>query len=188
MPETDLVSIFINRLEAAGVEYMVSGSVAAMIYGEPRFTNDVDIIVHLGSTDVMQLTAAFPLEFFYCPPEEVLLIESRRKHRGHFNLIHHDSGYKADMYFHGDDPLHVWGFRNRRRLKVSDGHGLWAAPPEYVILRKLEYYREGGSDKHKRDICAMMDVSGDDIDCGVIDEWALKLGLQKEWSEISSLF
>jgi len=120
------------------VPYMVSGSVASMLYGEPRMTNDIDMIVHLTDQQALQLPELFPLEQFYCPPVQVILSESRRASRGHFNLIHHDTGHKADIYLRGSDELQAWGLSHRKQASLGPGQSLWLAPPEYVILRKLE--------------------------------------------------
>ena len=43
------------------------------------------------------------------------------------------------------------------------------------------YYREGGSEKHLRDIAAMLQVSGDEIDTAYVDAWSGKLGLAEQW-------
>ena len=185
MPQTELFLIFTERLETSGIPYMVSGSVASIIYGEPRLTNDIDIILHLRSGDVNVVSEAFPLVDFYCPPKEVMVIEARRKQRGHFNLIHHDTGHKADIYLFGEDPLHTWGFAERARIEVSEKQSLWIAPPEYVILRKLQYFKEGGSEKHIGDIRGMLEVSGDIIDMSILDHWIPKLGLSSEWAIIA---
>jgi hypothetical protein len=182
MPQAELFVVFIERLETAEVPYMVSGSVASIIYGEPRLTNDIDLIVHVDSGDVSKFTEAFPLTDFYCPPEEVMIIEVRRRQRGHFNLIHHDTGHKADVYLFGEEPLHAWGFAHRRRIEMDENQSLWVAPPEYVILRKLQYFREGGSDKHIGDIRGMLEVSAADIDRDVLDHWIPALGLTAEWT------
>lgn len=72
-----------------------------------------------------------------------------------FNLIHHASHFKADIYLAARDPLHAWALAHRRRISVA-GSDLWIAPPEYVILRKLEYLREGGLDKHLRNVRFML--------------------------------
>jgi hypothetical protein len=187
MPQTELFLIFTERLDAATTSYMVSGSVASIIYGEPRLTNDIDIILHIGSGDIDRLTKAFPATDFYCPPEEVMTIEVRRKQRGHFNLIHHDTGHKADIYLYGQHPLHAWGFANRRRIEVGDEQSLWVAPPEYVILRKLEYFKEGGSEKHIGDIRGMLEISGDAINRDILDHWISKLGLTDSWAVINEV-
>ncbi|NQU39229.1 MAG: hypothetical protein HQ523_04685 [Lentisphaerae bacterium] len=185
MPQIELFLIFTERLETADIPYMVSGSVASIIYGEPRLTNDIDIILHLRSGDARLVAEAFPLTNFYCPPEEVMAIEARRKQRGHFNLIHHDTGHKADIYLFGADPLHAWGFTNRRQIEIGNKQSLWVAPPEYVILRKLQYFKEGGSEKHIGDIRGMKEVSGDLIDESILDHWIPKLGLTDEWAIIA---
>jgi hypothetical protein len=125
-------------------------------------THDVDLVVSLSQDQVPAFVAAFPLDTFYCPPDDVLAIEVRRGHRGHCNLIHHASGFKADVYI-AYDELHRWALANRKTLDL-DGLPIHVAPVEYVIIRKLEYYDEGRSEKHLRDIRSMLDVSGDTID------------------------
>jgi hypothetical protein len=82
MHETDLFTLFTRPFDIAGLDYFVTGSVASMIYGEPRLTLDVDIILTLPSGDLKKLTAAFPEDSFYIPPLEVLRIEAARPQRG----------------------------------------------------------------------------------------------------------
>ena len=57
------------------------------------------------------------------------------------------------------------------------------APPEYVIVRKLEYFREGHSEKHLRDIRAMLAVSGEQLDRATLNEWIQRQGLESEWRQ-----
>lgn len=178
MHETDLFTLFTKPLNEAGLSYFVTGSVASMMYGEPRLTLDVDIILTLSQSDLKKLTAAFPEDAFYIPPLEVLRIETARPQRGHFNLLHHDSGYKADIYLTGSDPLHAWAFQFRRQIDL-DGTPIWFAPPEYVMIRKLQFYREGGSEKHLRDIRAMLDHTTPDHDA--LNRFIAENALQNEW-------
>jgi hypothetical protein len=74
-------------------------------------------------------------------------------------LIHHETCFRADVYLAGKDRLHHWGLLNRKSVQLED-QAIWVAPAEYVILRKLEYYREGWSEKHLRNIAGILDVSG----------------------------
>ncbi|HEY0478336.1 MAG TPA: hypothetical protein VGD37_12515 [Kofleriaceae bacterium] len=184
MPERSLFEPFIIRLERLGIRYVITGSTAGILYGEPRLTHDIDIVVALSPRDIRAFVEAFSLEEFYCPPEDVLAIEVRRGHRGHCNLIHHDSGFKADIYI-AFDELHRWALAHRRLVDL-DGLSVSVAPIEYVILRKLEYFREGGSEKHVRDIRSMLDVSRDQIDRVFLEQWIARLGLGTEWSRIVS--
>lgn len=183
MPEANLFLMFTQRLNTLGVPYMVSGSVAVIIYGEPRLTHDVDLIVVLDREHIPRLSEVFPPAEFYCPPTEVIAVEAAREQRGHFNIIHHETGFKADVYLSGRDPLHAWGLARARRLEV-EGQVVVVAPPEYVILRKLEYYREGGSDKHLRDIRSMLDVSSDAIYRAELEQQIAARGLEEAWRQV----
>lgn len=147
MPVPDPLAPFLGPLERLGLPYCVTGSVAASVYGEPRLTADIDVVLLMRMEDIARLRAVFPDSEYYVPPDETLRLEAARSTRGMFNLIHHASQFKADVYLAARDPLHVWALANRRRISVA-GSALWIAPPEYVILRKLEYLREGGQDKH----------------------------------------
>ncbi len=188
MEQANVFLIFTERLEQAGICYMATGSVASMLYGIPRFTHDLDLVIELPSHQVSAISKAFPLDAFYAPPEEVIQVESHRPHRGHFNIIHHKTGLKADIYVHGRDPLQTWGLARKARIEQPDGNGMWVAPPEYVIIRKLEYYREGHSDKHLHDIGGMLQISGDIIDHAIIRDWVERLDLQKQWALASAPF
>lgn len=180
MPATEPALLFTRRLGDLGIRYMVSGSVAAIFYGEPRFTNDVDIIVWMNADHVEAMIDAFPLDEFYCPPKDVVLLELERRQRGHFNLIHHETGFKADIYPIRSDPLHLWGIKHAREVSL-EGESVYLAPPEYVIVRKLQFYREGGSEKHLRDIHRMMAGLGPDLDRTTLTTHIDKHGLQSEW-------
>jgi hypothetical protein len=180
MPETEPFLIFTRKLRALRLPHMVSGGVAAIFYGEPRLTNDVDIIVHLKAEDVPRLEASFPPEEFYCPPRETILAELERPERGHFNLIHHETGFKADVYLSGNDPLHAWALSRVRNVDF-EGEVLALAPPEYVILRKLQFFREGGSAKHLRDIHRMLVALGGSWDRSWLEKLVVQEGLQAAW-------
>ncbi len=185
MPEPELFLLFVRPLNRAGIRYVVSGSVAAIFYGEPRLTHDVDFVVFLNANDIQKLSAVFPPTEFYLLPRETILAETAREHRGHFNLIHRDTGFKADMYPTGRDELNAWAFRGKRAVEF-EGETVMLAPPEYVIVRKLEYYREGHAEKHLRDIRAMLVVSGEHLDRPVLNEWIQRQSLETEWRQVSN--
>ncbi len=184
MPAQDDLGLFAIRLEAIGAPYMVTGATAAILYGQPRATNDVDVVLSLNDATRAALLRAFPETDFYVPPESVIRTEQARNQRGHFNLIHHESGYKADIYLTGTDPLHAWALPLRRRLRWSEGVEIAVAPPEYVVLRKLEYYREGLSAKHPADIRAIREVTG--VDEAALTPWLDRMGLNPLWQEIKA--
>src|SRR5215469_6198125 len=131
MPEPDLIELFAQPLNQAGIRYLVSGSVAAMLYGEPRVTHDIDFVIFLRAEDAARLGTIFPDPQFYVPPAAVIVQEVAREQRGHFNVIHKDSGLKADFYAAGREDLHAWAFRNARTYSIG-GNAIRLAPPEYV--------------------------------------------------------
>lgn len=177
------IELFVERLERLAVPYMVTGSAASMIYGEPRLTLDLDLVVDLVVERASDFLAAFPETEFYRPPLEAVRRECARESRGHFNLIHHETGMKADVYLASSEGLHRWGLAHRRRIPFGGGH-LSVAPPEYVILRKLEFFREGGSEKHLRDIRAML-AAGIELDRGFLDRELRARGLESVWHRVS---
>lgn len=182
MSETDLVLLYTRRLERAGFTYMITGSVAGVFYGEPRVTHDVDLVLALARSDTARIAELFPLDEFY-PPEEIIVQEVLRAQRGHFNLIHHESGFKADVYLANRDPFHKWALSERRLVEV-DGEPVHVAPLEYVIVRKLEFYREGGSEKHLRDIEGMLRVSRELIREDVLRRWLIARRVEETWESI----
>ena len=85
MPEPELFLLFVRPLNRAKIRYVVSGSVAAIFYGEPRLTHDVDFVVFLNANDIQRLIEVFPSEDFYLPPIETMLAELARG-RKHFDF------------------------------------------------------------------------------------------------------
>jgi hypothetical protein len=190
MAEPSRFLVFTRRLEALGARYMVTGSVAAIAYSAPRFTYDIDLVVVLDRARIARLPDIFPEAEFYLPPLEVIIAEAREP-RGHFNIIHHETGFKADIYLAGGDPLHIWALARSRRLDIR-GEALVVAPPEYVIVRKLEFYREGraresGSEKHLRDIRSMLETSPDAIDRKELERMIGERGLADAWRKAQEI-
>lgn len=173
-----VAAIIADRLNAIGLKWMTTGSIAAMTYGEYRVTNDVDLVIVLAPSDAAKITAAFTLNEFYCPPAEVIREEAAREEHGHFNLIHHETGFKADIYIASKDSLNQWAFQRRHEIQFEDS-ALWIAPPEYVIIGKLEFFREGGSEKHLRDIRGMLAMT--EIDRAFLEAEIARLGLEEAW-------
>jgi hypothetical protein len=181
----DLFTLFTTRLHVAGIEFIVTGSVAAMVYGEQRPTHGVELVVVLDDDDVDALVDAFPAGEFYCPPADVIRIEARRAVRGHFVLVHEESGFRADVHVMGADSFDRWAMEHRRHVAFGDST-VPIAPAEYVIARKLEYYRECGSAKHIDDICGILRSSPDAIDAAELGRMIAARGLAPQWSDVEA--
>jgi len=186
MRPTDLIAVFAPRLDAAGIEWMIAGGVASIVYGEPRLTLDLDVVVKLTSADAARFARQFPEPEFYCAPAEVIAEEASRVPPGHFNVLHNATGARADVYLAGDDALARRGLDNRRIVELM-GRPTPIAPPEYVILHKLRFRQQGASERHLRDIRAMLRVLGADVDVAALARDAATMGLSDEWREMEAL-
>jgi hypothetical protein len=178
MHDPDLIALFVGPLETAGIPYLVSGSVATAIYGEPRNTLDIDLAVFPAPAQLGMFPQLFPETEFYLPPVEVIALECRRATRGHFSIIHQATGLKADIYPSRNHPCLAWAMAHQRRISLPSGEVV-LAPPEYVILHKLDFYREGGHHKHLRDIAGV--INQQELDLPFLTEATTRLGLEREW-------
>ena len=182
----ELIETFIRPLHEHRIPYFVTGSVASMVYGEPRHTNDIDLVLSINSHHIATLAKAFPEDDYYLPPSEVIETEILRGSRGHFNIISQIHFLKGDIYLVGNDSLQRWGAENARKIDI-DGLTIHFAPPEYVIIRKLEFYREGGSEKHLRDIASMLSESPEEIDQSFLQHQLTFLNLTTQYKAAEAL-
>ena len=168
MSLVELFRRFAHPLNELALPYMATGAVAAIVYGEPRLTLDLDLVLKLVPGEAVGFAAAFPADEFYVPPLETIVQEAERGENGHFNLLHHASGLRADIYLASKDPLDVWGLAHRR-----------------VMVRKLEYFRQGGSTKHLSDIRAMLRIRPDLVALPTLTGFIQQRGLDPEWKQVS---
>lgn len=176
----DLLSRFASPLISLGLPYMITGGAAAIVYGEPRLTNDLDVVLQMTARDATRVAEAFEAADTYVPPVEVLEVEAGRRLHGHFNVIHGPTSLRADVYVAGEDLLHAWGLERRRTLRIAT-LDVSIAPPEYVIVRKLQYAAQGGGDRHLRDIKRMLERALVPIDLDVVRAFAEERGLLTVW-------
>lgn len=181
MGPSELLQHVVSVFERLGIPYLVTGSVAAMAYGEPRLTNDIDIVAGIAEMHIPGLRQAFPAEDYYFHEDAV---RDAIRRPGQFNIIHPKSGLKVDVIIRRDTPFDRSRFGRGRRIHPAATFEADFAAPEDVIIKKMEYYREGGSEKHLRDITGILVTSGDDVDRSYIVGWVQQLGLSEIWEAI----
>ena len=181
MEQDELLRHVVDILEEQGITYLLVGSLASGVYGEPRLTHDIDVVVELRLDQVARLCDAFPAADYYVSQQAA---REAVAGGGQFNVIHPASGNKIDFMIARQD---AWGrsqVSRRRREQILPGRPGYAAAPEDVIIGKLWYYQDGGSEKHLRDIAAMLQVSGEEIDREYVNHWAQQLGFVETWQAV----
>ena len=173
----DLQVYTVRQIEELGLPYAIGGSMAASAYGVPRFTRDVDIVVDLPLEKVREFAARFPHADFYI--DEVVIREAVRE-RSQFNIIHHESGVKVDIYIPAD-PIQQNQINRARRLVSESGEASYS-PPEELIVMKLDYYQYGQPQRHLEDIVSLLYGLRGDVDFEMIEREVAARGLQEPWS------
>jgi hypothetical protein len=178
MEQDELLRFTVEALQRLDLRYLVTGSIATVLYGEPRFTNDIDLVVILTADRIEELCRSFPQPDFYVSPDSARRAVERRSQ---FNIIHPASGLKVDVMVPAETPFNRSRFERAKQIRLMPDLEVSFAAPEDVIVKKMEYYREGGSEKHLRDIAGILKVSADQVDRNYIADWAERLGLSEVW-------
>ncbi len=169
--ELEVLRIVTGRLEAAGIPYMVTGSVAASYYAVPRMTRDIDLVVELSAGDADRFRALFEGEFYL----DRDAVEAAIAGRGVFNLIHQAHVVKVDCIVRKDSEYRQTEFARRRRGSI-EGHGLALVAPEDLIISKLDWMRESRSEVQLADVRNLV-RSVPDLDRQYLTHWTERLGL-----------
>jgi hypothetical protein len=147
----DVALLVARALERLKLRYLVGGSVASSLLGEPRATNDIDFVVELPEDRVEALARELGGDFSV---DEEALRDAARSRRS-WNVFYLPLVTKVDFFMKRDDPFDESALSRRLFVPLApDGSGLYVATPEDVILRKLAWYRAGGeaSDSQIRDV------------------------------------
>ena len=177
----------VTTLESLSMTYAIGGSVAAMMYSEPRFTIDVDLMVSAPLQQLNQLVREVQSWQVYITPFETI-VETNLSGGLPFNIIDGTIGTKADLYIAKNSGLDASAMARRRKLvwDRETGTAAWFLSPEDVILYKLIYYRQGGevAQKHPTDIAHMLDVIGSELDLTYISHWAAEISVADLWQAL----
>jgi hypothetical protein len=164
-------------LEERGLRYLVGGSLASSMSGEPRSTLDVDIVVAMTDSDIATLVDGLRVEF---DVDEHAVARAVRE-RSSVNVFHRTSAIKVDIFVMGGSPLDDEQMNGRQRVQVTadPDRYLYAYTPEDILLQKLRSFRMGHeiSDRQWRDVLSILLVQGDALDRTYIRERAERIGI-----------
>lgn len=181
---------FTAVLEDLGIRHLVGGSLASSIHGEPRSTNDIDILADFRDEHVSPFMEAVEAEYHV----SASAIREAIRSAGFFNAIHTSGAMKVDVFIAGSDPFNEERLARRERLQVGEepASRVFMDTAEHSVLRKLEWYRRGGetSDRQWRDVVSILRIQDARLDRTRLDTWAARLGvsdlLERAWAEARS--
>jgi len=175
MSQQELLRLVVQALDRAGIEYMLTGSIASSLQGEPRATHDIDILVAVREGSANRLLERFPPPRFHL--DESAIADAIRE-QGMFNLIDTNTADKVDFWMLTDTPFDRSRF-SRKRLEHVMGMRMAVSSPEDTILAKLKWARlSGGSEKQFTDAVRVYEVQFGDLDMGYLHRWAKELDLE----------
>lgn len=171
----------VDILEAMGIEYLIWGGVATVMYGEPRFTQDMDVVIRLSLNRVDVLARLFEEDGYHVSVEA---IRDALERHFYFNVIHLETNIKVDFCVAGRDPVLNWAFDHRQVKQFDEFRQAVYMPPESVILTKLQAFRESGSTRHLDDVESILRVSGAELDVSYVDREAARTEVSGDWRDL----
>ncbi len=176
--ELEVLKTVSQRLNQAGIPYMITGSTAANFYAVPRMTRDIDIVIDIRKEDAGRISNLFEDEF-YVDPETVREAVDRK---GMFNIIHNEYVIKIDFIVRKEGPYRELEFKRRREIQV-EGVSSWVVSPEDLILSKLVWAKDSFSEMQLRDVKNIL-TALKGIDLKYIEQWIPSLGLAEVYEKV----
>lgn len=157
-----IAALIVDALERAGLRYVIGGSVAASLMGEPRSTLDLDIMIE---RDVEKTRALVNELLESCYVDRESAIGAARERRS-FNAIHLQTSMKIDFFVAEDSRLAEEAMAHRRRIELPNSTSLYFYAVEDLVARKLFWFRLGRevSERQWRDVVGMLRLNSDSID------------------------
>ena len=167
LSELDVLKEVTGRLETAGIAYMLTGSMAMNYYAEPRMTRDIDLVVALQAGDAARIRELFGGDY-YLPGAD---LDRAVANAGMFNIVHLESVVKVDFILRKSEPYRQIEFARRSMVDLP-GFRVWVASREDLILSKLLWARDSGSELQLRDVKNLLAA---DADRQYLRDWAGRL-------------
>ena len=178
--QLDVLKLIVERLDAARIEYMITGSIAAGLYGQPRMTRDIDIVAVLYPSHAARLSEQLAPEFV----SDVDVIRDAIAGRRTFSVVHRRALLKIDLIVRSDDEYELEKFGRRRTIEI-DGRHISVISPEDLVLSKLVWAKDSRSDLQLRDVRSII-ASQSGLDRAYMHRWALRLTVSALLAELAS--
>lgn len=176
--ELEVLKSATATLRAAGIPYMVTGSMAANFYATPRMTRDIDLVVELSDADIDRVVRLFQGTYYIDPD----MVQQAVRNRSMFNMIHNALVVKVDCVVRKDTDYRREEFERRRTVTIA-GQSVTIVAPEDLILSKLDWAKDSHSQMQLDDVRNLF-RSVPDLDTDYLRHWADQLGLAALFHEV----
>jgi hypothetical protein len=180
--------LVLDALEASEITYLIGGAVAVWAWGEPRSTQDFDLVIHLPGTHIRRLSQELERRRMLVPPDILVDLLIRPEGDLPVNAIHLDAGYKAELFLlRSGDDFRLSALERRQLVDLSPPlNQVYVHAPDDLILNKVHYYSISRQSKHIRDIASIVVSPEVPIDWDYFDYWLERLDLEATWQEVSA--
>ncbi|CAN5767666.1 hypothetical protein BH11MYX3_BH11MYX3_06820 [soil metagenome] len=170
-----------DTLDAARIPYMVVGSFASSFHGEPRTTQDLDVVIDPDPPALEILLSSLPARFYV----DADVARDALARRGMFNVIDPDTGWKIDLIIRKARPFSVAELARREKATIA-GVDVFIASAEDTVVAKLEWAKQGGSARQLDDVRRLLRIQLGTLDQAYVVQWVRALGLDAEWADASA--
>jgi len=178
-----LLDVIVTALDAIGIAHMVVGSFASTFHGEPRTTQDLDLVIDPTGQQLEQLLAALHPDRFYVDSE---VARDALRRRTMFNIIEMSTAWKLDLVIRKARPFSVEEMRRREAVTILDV-AVKIATAEDTIISKLEWSKASSSERQLEDVAGILRVRAENLDLSYIRHWVDELGLDAQWQRARDL-
>jgi len=175
--ELDIVRDISARFSRAGIEYMLTGSMAMNYYAQPRMTRDIDVVVALEAADADRVFRLFSAEYYVAAEAVGRSIVQQSM----FNLIHVESVIKVDCIVRKATAYRLTEFARRQLIQIQDFQ-TWIVSKEDLILSKLCWAKDSHSEWQLRDVKNLVATG---FDGPYIARWTRELEVEELWQEVT---
>jgi hypothetical protein len=172
-----------TALEMHHVPYMLTGSLASSMYGIPRSTNDIDIVIAPTRDQLLSVLQLLQRVGLTVHTETAL---TAFRNRTQFNVIDFPKSLKVDLILRKDRQFSVAEFERRETYEV-EGMRLTLASPEDVLIAKLEWAKSSDSGRQLQDAAGILRVQRETLDFAYIEQWVTALELTEQWQALLRL-
>ena len=167
----------VHELDRAGIEHMLTGSFASTFHGDPRTTNDIDLVIDCDRDALDQLVRQLDPGLFYVSAEAA---DEAWRRRGQFNVVILESGWKVDLILRKNREFSREEFSRRQPEEIA-GARTWLASAEDTIIAKLEWAQAGESERQIRDVVGVLETRAEELDLAYVERWVRELDLADLW-------